>query len=178
MNRSEYYVGPAQPARVLTLTQELEGLLERYLETVPETEPEADLAETEAAEAAEALAEFSVPRSRRVDDLLRRVQLDGEEHPPAELARYLRDHLEAVKEPRPPVAPVSLTEAKWRKRTASDIHRMVGADVRSRVESYVERVAIEDEEAHLFMEDHESTLKGLPPGNSAPIGLARKKYLR
>ncbi|MCK5800495.1 MAG: hypothetical protein KAI47_25075 [Deltaproteobacteria bacterium] len=174
MNRSEYYVGPAQPARVLMLTQELEGLLERYLETVPETEPEPDLAETEAAEA---LAEFSVPRSHRVDDLLRRVQLDGEEHPPAELARYLRDHLEAVKERRPPVSPVSSAEVKWRKRTASDIHRMVGADVRARVESYVERVAIEDEDAHLFMEDHESTLKGVPPGNSSPIGLARKKYL-
>jgi hypothetical protein len=162
MENGEYYLGPHSTERVLRLTDELEQLLERYLETIPEHQ------------AHEALAEFATPRSQQVDELLRRVELDGRKTEPAELARSLKDHFEAVESGRYAESAASAERTKWRKRTASDIHRMVGSDVHERVQSYVRQVASEDEATHAFDDDHESTIKGVPPGNSQPIGVDRK----
>lgn len=161
MSDGEYYVGTKSAQRVLRLTDELEGLLARYLETVPEEQAE------------EALAEFATPRSSQVDELLRRAQLDGEETAPAELERSLEQHFRAVASGRAPSVE-SPEHAKWRKRTASDIHRMVGSGVYERIESYALRVAAEEESTHAFDESDESTIKGVPPGNSPPIGVGRK----
>lgn len=111
-------------ANVLRLTDELEELLGRYLDTIPPQEAD------------EALAEFATPRSRQIDELLRRSQLDGDLAVLDELEKSLREHLTAVDRGISMELSGSPDSVKWRKRTASDIHRMVRVSDRAR--SYAE----------------------------------------
>lgn len=147
-------------ANVLRLTNELEELLGRYLDTMPPQEAE------------EALAEFTTPRSRQIDELLRRSQLDGDMAVLGDLEQSLREHLVAVDRGDSRETSGSQEYIKWRKRTASDIHRMVR--VSDRVRSYAELVAAEDERVHRFDDEHESTIRGMPPPNAPPIGIGAK----
>lgn len=128
-------------------TAELEALIESYLEVVE----------------SERAVEFVAPRSQDVDELLRRYVLDQEEVS-GQLESALRHHLTGE---HPAMQPGEVSPAVSR----IAAHLGETADLAQRLTRYASAFAEEDEKQHAFSDDHESTLKGLPPPNSPPIPL-------
>jgi hypothetical protein len=126
---------------------ELKALIESYLEVVE----------------GERAVEFAAPRSQDVDELLRRYVLDQEDVS-GELESTLRQHL-TTEESTVLAGEVSPAVNRVAARLVET------ADLDQRLSRYASAFAEEDEKQHAFSDDHESTLKGLPPPNSPPIPL-------
>ena len=182
--RPEYGTGPELPAvrRALlgNLTDELEGLLGRYLET------------EEAVDAGgQTIPAFTLPRKPEVDDMLRRYRDGVGAGGTAEALRQsLAEHVEAVDCTRRAAGSTldlerELQQHAWSKRTASDVHHR--ASFSDKVASYAEALDQEDallsaaeasvEDAFFDDEDEDlyafepelKTLRGMPPGNAPPL---------
>lgn len=147
--RLKSYEPSIESKNILNLNEELEKLLKKYLDTVacdesPSTE-----------------AEFALPRNEDVDEYLRRVEIDGDKSEQKNLEETLKNYIHAIESGQRQLNDLN----RWRKRTASDIHRMVS--VEDRVKTYANHIAIEDEEIHMFTDGNNPTLKG-PVGDLNP----------
>jgi hypothetical protein len=162
----EAYLGEAQPngtRRKPTLAKpsrsekrtsgDLENLLSVYMQTV-----EANAQQEQPA--------FALPRSSDVDDLLRRYVLDQENVGEA-LESTLRQHLKTSDHP---VVAADASPEVWAREMASVLRQSTG-DLGQRLSRYASAVAEQDEKDHAFCDDHDSTLKGVPPPNAPPIAL-------
>lgn len=109
---------------------------------------------------------FLLPRSAEVDDLLRRYVLDEEDVAQA-LESTLRHHI--TDSDNPAVATDSSTEEHDTQETACPFLETDEFD--ERLLAYATDVAAQDERAHAFVDDVDSTLKGMPPGGAPPIPL-------
>jgi len=145
----------------------LKKLLNRYLET----------------NASKKDAGFAKPRSGKVDDLLRRYMEDREDVE-GDLADRLREHLDDEdREEADRLDNGILTSATstssgsdWARQTASYIHGIGSLD--DRLAGYVEAVVREEEAAHAFKDDDESTIRGVPAGGGGPVPLGSEKANR
>lgn len=116
---------------------------------------------------------FAMPRSPEVDDLLRRYVLE-EQNVSQDLATTLREHVREVRETSEErsvtaTPPPRDGSAEWSQAVAARLRET--ADIDERVRSYAAAVAQEVERSHAFSDDHDSTIKGVPPGNAPPIPL-------
>ena len=141
---------------VSSLTDELEALLEKYLNTVPMGEIDAD----------DAIAEFTTPRSAEIDKLLMQLHSDGAHDAAAALATHLRRHLDSIPSKNP--SKRSKDVISWEHKTASDIHRIVSLD--EKVSSYLS-LMVDGDDALCDFDYDPTTNKGVGPANSPPIGL-------
>lgn len=116
---------------------------------------------------------FAMPRCPEVDDLLRRYVLE-EQDVSRDLATTLRQHVREVRETSEErsvtaTPPPRDGSAEWSQAVAARLRET--ADIDERVRSYAAAVAQEVERSHAFSDDHDSTIKGVPPGNAPPIPL-------
>jgi len=160
----EAYLGEAQPdgtrrkpAKASKLSEkrasaDLENLLTAYLQMAGDAQAENPA--------------FALPRSSDVDDLLRRYVLDQEDVSTA-LESSLRQHLKTSDHP---AIPADASPEAWAREMASVLRQSTG-DLGQRLSKYASAVAEQDERDHAFSDDHDSTLKGVPPPNAPPIAL-------